>query len=167
MSDPDSEIPAALIDHPRYHVLHAVGVGGMGSVFKAEHRLMGRLVALRVIKAELVTDELAVTRFMQEVRAAGKLAHPNIVTAYDAERAGDCHFLVTEFVDGVNLARLVEADGPLSVTCTCDYLYQAARGLEHAHRQDMVHRDIKPQNLMVTRDGTVKILDFGLARLAR
>jgi eukaryotic-like serine/threonine-protein kinase len=165
--DPASEVPAELVDHPRYRILHAVGVGGMGSVFKAEHRMMGRLVALKVIKQEYVTDESAVTRFMQEVRAAGQLAHPNIVTAYDAERAGDCHFLVTEFVDGVNLARLVESDGPLSVACACDYLHQAARGLEHAHARGMVHRDIKPQNLMVTRDGTVKILDFGLARLVR
>jgi eukaryotic-like serine/threonine-protein kinase len=161
------ELPAELLVHPRYQILQLVGLGGMGAVYKAEHRLMGRLVALKVISRELIRDASAVPRFRQEVRAAARLTHPNIVTAFDAEEAGGCHFLVMEYVEGVNLARLVQARGPLSVARTCGFLRQAALGLQHAHAQGMVHRDIKPHNLMITPQGQIKILDFGLARFAR
>src|SRR6266540_3709976 len=161
------ELPAELLVHPRYQILQLVGLGGMGAVYKAEHRLMGRLVALKVISPELIRDASAAPRFRQEVRAAARLTHPNIVTAFDAEEAGGCHFLVMEYVEGVNLARLVQAKGPLSVARTCGFLRQAALGLQYAHELGMVHRDIKPHNLMVTSQGQIKILDFGLARFAR
>ena len=105
-------------------------------------------------------------RFRREVKAAARLAHPNIVAAHDAEQAGDTHFLVMEFVEGTDLARLVAERGRLPVTEACDYIRQAARGLQHAHERGMVHRDIKPHNLMCTPSGVIKILDFGLARLA-
>ncbi len=163
---PVPELPPELRDHPRYRIVCKVGEGGMGAVYKAEHRLMGRPVALKVINRDLVLDDLAVARFQHEVWAAARLTHPNIVTAYDAEQVGNNHLLVMEFVEGINLARLVDARGPLPVGLACDYLRQAARGLEHAHAQGMVHRDVKPHNLMVSRNGQVKILDFGLARLA-
>jgi serine/threonine-protein kinase len=144
-----------------------LGSGGMGSVYLAEHRLMDRPVALKVIRRDLLGDEAAVERFRREVRAAARLAwHPNIVAAYDAEQAGDAHFLVMEFIDGVTLARLVQSRGPLSCGLACAAVKQAAEGLEYAHRRGMVHRDIKPQNLMRAPDGQVKILDFGLARFA-
>jgi hypothetical protein len=107
-----------------------------------------------------------VERFRREVKAAAKLAHPNIVHAYDAEQAGDTHFLVMEHVDGTSLDRLVAEQGRLPVAQACDCIRQAALGLQHAHEKGMVHRDIKPQNLMRTPDGQVKILDFGLARFA-
>jgi tRNA A-37 threonylcarbamoyl transferase component Bud32 len=136
----------------------------MGTVFKAEHRHMERLVALKVINPKLIESPAAVERFRREVKLAARLAHPNIVTAYDADQAGSLHFLVMEFVQGKSLAQVVAEKGPLPVAQACDYAWQAAVGLQHACDRHMVHRDIKPHNLMVTPGGQVKILDFGLAR---
>jgi tRNA A-37 threonylcarbamoyl transferase component Bud32 len=147
----------------------------MGAVYQAEHRVMERLVALKVIRADLTADAVAVDRFRREVRAAASLSHPNIVTAFDAEHIGKVHFLVMEYVEGVNLARHVALRGPLPVDEACSHIRQAALGLQHAFEKGMIHRDIKPHNLMLTRTGAapnvelfgrVKILDFGLARLA-
>lgn len=160
-----TDIPAPLSEHPRYELLGLVGKGGMGDVYKARHRMMDRTVALKIINRELVRKPEAVERFHREVKTAAKLSHPNIVTAYDAEQAGDVHYLVMEFVDGVDLAHTVESRGALPIADACDYVRQAASGLQYAHECGMVHRDIKPHNLMVTADGTVKILDFGLASL--
>jgi serine/threonine protein kinase/putative intracellular protease/amidase len=160
-------LPAALATHARYRIIRQLGAGGMGVVYQAEHRLMERSVALKVISRALVDDAQAVERFRVEVKAAARLSHPNIVTAFDAEQAGDLHFLVMEFVDGLSLARQVEMRGPLPLQYACGFVRQVALGLQHAYEKGMVHRDIKPQNLMVTRAGRVKILDFGLARLAR
>jgi RND family efflux transporter MFP subunit len=159
-----TEIPAELAMHPRYRLIELLGAGGMGAVFKAEHLLMKRTVAVKVINRALFTDPAVAGRFAREMEAAGKLTHPNIVHAYDAEWIGDTHFLAMEYVEGVSLARLLSQHGPLSVAQACSYMRQAACGLEHAHERGMVHRDIKPQNLMVTAEGQVKILDFGLAR---
>jgi serine/threonine protein kinase len=158
-------VPAELAEHPRYRIVRLLGAGGMGVVYQAEHRLMGRLAALKIISRRLTRDPQAVQRFRLEVQAAARLAHPNIVTVYDADRAGDLHFLVMEFVEGVNLARYVEEHGPLAPCQAVDFARQAALGLEHAFACGMVHRDIKPQNLMLTPSGQVKILDFGLARV--
>jgi eukaryotic-like serine/threonine-protein kinase len=159
-------IPPELAEHPRYRVLSLVGTGGMGAVYKAEHRLMERLVALKVINPTFLKNAAAVERFHREFKSAARLSHPNVVTAHDAERAGNLHFLVMEFVEGLPLDRLVEQAGPLPVARACHVIHQAALGLQHAHERGMVHRDIKPQNLMVGRKGQVKVLDFGLARLA-
>jgi WD40 repeat protein len=158
------EVPAGLVEHPRYQVEALLGVGGMGAVFKARHRLMERSVALKVMSPGLLHRPAAVERFQREVRAAAQLAHPHIVTAYDAEQAGGNHFLVMEFIEGTSLARLVAEQGPLPVAVACDYARQAALGLQHAFEHGMVHRDVKPHNLMRTPLGQVKILDFGLAR---
>ncbi len=164
---PERELPAELADHPRYRVVRRLGSGGMGTVYLAEHRLMDRSVALKVMRRDLLGNEALVERFRREVRAAARLAlHPNIVAAYDAEQAGESHFLVMEFVEGVDLAHLVKTRGPLPCALACQAVKQAAEGLDHAFRSGMVHRDIKPQNLMLTPDGRVKILDFGLARFA-
>ncbi|MEM1069263.1 MAG: TIGR03067 domain-containing protein [Planctomycetota bacterium] len=152
--------------HPRYEVIELIGKGGMGDVYKARHRVMDRTVALKFIRPELIRKQEAVDRFQREVKAAAKLSHPNIVTAYDAERAEDVHFLVMEYVDGVDLSQVVEDRGMIPIDEACALIEQAAIGLQHAHEQGMVHRDIKPHNLMVLEDGTVKILDFGLACLA-
>ncbi|QDU30874.1 Serine/threonine-protein kinase PknB [Anatilimnocola aggregata] len=160
------EIPQPLRDHARYRVLGLLGAGGMGAVFKAEHRLMERMVALKVINSALVSSPAALERFEREVKTAAKLSHGNIVTAHDAEHAGDLHFLVMEFVDGASLDRLLAKTGPLPPQQAAHLIRQAALGLQHAHEKGMIHRDIKPQNLMVTRAGVLKILDFGLARLA-
>jgi hypothetical protein len=158
------DIPAPLADHPRYRVLGLLGSGGMGAVYRAEHRLMQRPVALKVINQSLTNSPGAVERFQREVVAAARLAHPNIVAAYDAEQAGDLHFLAMELVDGMSLSQLLERRGRLPVAEACEYVCQAALGLQHAHERGMVHRDIKPHNLMLTPAGQVKILDFGLAR---
>jgi len=159
-------IPPTLAEHPRYRITGLVGVGGMGAVYRAEHMVMRRPVALKIVRHELVNHPAAVQRFRREVEAAAKLVHPNIVTAFDAELVGDTHFLVMEFVEGRSLAAVVADSGPLPIEQACEYIRQAALGMQHAHERGMVHRDIKPHNLMLTTDGTVKILDFGLARFA-
>ncbi len=158
--------PPELLHHPRYAVLGFLGAGGMGVVFKARHRLMDRVVALKVISRRLLDRPDMVERFHREVRAAARLHHPNIVTAYDAEQAGDTHLLVMEYVHGVNLDELLAAEGRFPVDRACEYARQVAVGLQHAHERGLVHRDIKPHNLMLTPAGQVKILDFGLARHA-
>ena len=160
------DLPVELTQHPRYRVLELLGKGGMGNVYKAEHTLMNRTVALKVIDQELVRNDQAIERFRREAQSAAQLAHPNIVTAHDAEQAGDVHFLVMEYVPGDNLSDLVKRDGPLDVSGACNYIRQAADGLQHAYENGTVHRDIKPHNLMVTSEGKVKILDFGLATLS-
>jgi hypothetical protein len=161
------ELPGELTQHPRYRLLQVLGAGGMGTVYRAEHRLMDRCVALKVIRRDLITDPGAIERFHREVKAAARLTHPNIVHAYDAEQAGETHMLVMEFVEGKSLDRVVAEEGTLPVARACDYIRQAALGLQHAFERGMVHRDIKPQNLMRTPEGTIKVLDFGLARFAR
>jgi serine/threonine protein kinase len=151
-----------------YVLLERLGEGGMGQVFKARHRHMGREVALKIIRKEKLASPDAVKRFYAEVRAAGQLQHPNIVVAYDAGQAGTTHFLSMEYVDGIDLARQVKENGPLPVAQACDHVRQAALGLQHAHEKGLVHRDIKPHNLLLTRENgkaVVKILDMGLARL--
>lgn len=160
------DFPPELAEHPRYAIVRLIGKGGMGDVYEAIHRKMERRVALKVINRELFQKTEAVNRFHREVKTAALLSHPNIVTSHDADQASDLHFMVMEYVDGVDLAKIVKDQGPLSVADACDYIRQVATGLQHAHERGMVHRDIKPHNLMVTKAGTVKILDFGLASLA-
>jgi predicted Ser/Thr protein kinase len=161
-----SDLPPALSDHPRYRILRPLGRGGMGVVYLAEHRVMERPVAVKVISRSLVDRPEALERFHREVRAAARLDHPNIVKAYDAETAGDLQLLAMEYVNGRNLADLLEKKGKLPVAKACHYVRQAALGLQHAYERGMVHRDLKPHNLMLTPQGVVKILDFGLAKLA-
>ena len=154
----------------QYRILDQIGRGGMGRVFKAEHLTMNRIVALKVLSSRLTRTDRARILFQREVRAAARLIHPNIVTAYDANQANDRLYLVMEFVNGPNLQELVQQRGPLPVGQACDVIRQAAQGLQYAHELGMVHRDIKPANLLVHRNGAggcvVKILDFGLARLS-
>jgi WD40 repeat protein len=156
---------AALADHPRYHLVEPLGSGGMGTVYKARHLVMDRVVALKVIHPRLLCHPQAVERFRREAKAAARLNHPNIVTAHDADQAGGLHFLVLEFIEGTSLAAVVAARGPLGVAEACGYVRQAAAGLQHAFEHGMVHRDVKPANLMLTPDGRIKVLDFGLAHV--
>ncbi len=151
----------------QYVLLERLGAGGMGAVFKARHRKLGRLVALKVIRPERLAQPEAARRFLQEMRAAARLDHPNVVRAYDADEAGGAHFLTLEYVEGIDLGRLVREKGPLPVAQAREIIRQAALGLQHAHEQGMVHRDIKPSNLILTAAGQVKLLDLGLARLAQ
>jgi serine/threonine-protein kinase len=151
----------------QYVILDQLGQGGMGRVFKAEHRTMNRTVALKVLAPHLLKTDRAQEMFQREVRAVARLMHPNIVTAYDANQVGDRHYLVLEYVDGPNLEQLVRAKGPLPVGQACEIIRQIALGLQYAYEQGMVHRDIKPANMLLQPGprGLVKISDFGLARL--
>ena len=168
-----------------YLLLERLGEGGTGQVFKARHQRMHRVVAVKLIRPELLADPEVVQRFYREVQVLSQLSHPNVVHAYDAGPIGATHFLVMEYVEGTDLSQLVKKKGPLPVVQACSYIRQAANGLVHAHEKRLVHRDIKPSNLLVTRNaeqGTgkqkdsgspfpvprsdlVKILDLGLARL--
>jgi formylglycine-generating enzyme required for sulfatase activity/tRNA A-37 threonylcarbamoyl transferase component Bud32 len=148
-----------------YLLREALGAGGMGRVFKAEHCRMKRIVALKVIAPELVRSAPARERFRREVEAVARLSSPHIVAAYDAGEADGRDFLVMEHIDGCDLADLVKRQGPLPVETALDYIRQAARGLAHSHAAGVLHRDVKPANLLLALDGTVKVLDLGLARL--
>jgi serine/threonine-protein kinase len=148
-----------------YRVLDKLGQGGMGVVLKAEHRRMKRVVAVKMISGAALKSPDAVKRFYREVEAAAKLEHTNIVTAHDAGEHEGGHYLVMQYVDGQDLGAIVKERGPLPVAETVEYVLQAARGLEYAHKRNVVHRDIKPGNLLVDGEGTVKILDMGLARV--
>ncbi len=149
-----------------YEILDRLGAGGMGTVFKARHRRMKRIVALKVLSRSLSSDETFVKRFQREVETIAQLSHPNIVMAYDADEDAAGHFLVMEFVSGADLASLVHKQGPFEVAAAVNAIVQAARGLEYAHRQGIIHRDIKPANLLRDGNGVVKVTDLGLARIA-
>lgn len=148
-----------------YTILDRIGAGGMGQVFKAQHRRMERLVAVKMLPPRLTKDATALARFDREVKAAARLRHPNIVAADDADEANGVHFLVMEYVEGNDLAAQVKKHGPLAVAEAIQCILQAARGLEFAHGEGVIHRDIKPANLLLDKKGTVKILDMGLARI--
>jgi serine/threonine-protein kinase len=149
-----------------YVLLEPLGAGGMGQVFKARHPKLGRYAALKVIRKDFLAHPDAVRRFQREVQAAAQLCHPHVVMAYDAGQSGSTHFYAMEFVDGIDLARLVKRGGPLPVAQACEFIRQAALGLQHAHERGMVHRDIKPSNLFLSAHGSViKILDMGVARM--
>ena len=148
-----------------YVVLDRLGAGSMGIVFKARHRVLKRVVALKLLPPSLAKDRLALQRFHREAKAAAKLSHPNIVAVLDADEFRGLHFLVMEYIEGRDLARLVREEGPLSVSQAIDCIVQASRGLKAAFEASVVHRDIKPSNLLLDPAGTVKILDMGLARL--
>ena len=163
---PCPDVPPELARHPKYLILRELGRGGMGVVYQARQTMMNRQVVIKVISKALLDHPDAVERFRREVHAAAQLSHPNIVTAHDAEEVCDLHMLVMEFVPGRSLAQVLEKKGPLAVAHACHFARQAALGLQHAFEQGMVHRDIKPQNLMLTPKGQVKILDFGLAKIA-
>jgi serine/threonine protein kinase len=149
----------------QYVVLDKLGAGGMGVVLKAQHRRMKRTVAIKVLSSAAMKQAGTVERFHREAEAAAKLSHPNIVTAYDADEHQGMHYLAMEYVEGKDLATVVKEHGPLPVQQAVECILQAARGLQYAHSRGIVHRDIKPGNLLLDNEGTVKILDMGLARI--
>jgi WD40 repeat protein len=155
-------VPVPLANHPKYRPVRRLGTGGMGTVWLAEHQVMHRPVAIKVIRPDLLARPGATSRFLREVRAAAKLHHPHIVTAFDAEPAGDSCLLVMEYVPGETLGERLES-GPLPLVEALKAVRDAARGLAHAHAHGLVHRDVKPHNLIRSADGTTKVLDFGLA----
>jgi serine/threonine protein kinase len=160
--------PVDTLPHERigqYELLAKLGEGGMGAVYKALHTKLNKCVALKILPAGRLAEAQAVARFEREMKAVGRLSHPNIVAAHDAGEADGHHYLVTELVDGVDLSTLVHRCGPLPIAEACEMIRRAAEGLQHGHGRGMVHRDIKPGNLMLTFEGQVKILDMGLALL--
>ena len=148
----------------KYKLLDHLGTGGMSSVYLAEHVLMQRRVAIKVLPKNRVEDSSYLARFHREAQAAAALDHHNIVRAYDVDNDGDTHYLVMEYVDGRDLQRIVKEDGPLSYVAAAEYVRQAAEGLAHAHQAGLIHRDVKPANLLVDQKNVVKVLDLGLAR---
>src|SRR5262245_6019690 len=132
----------------QYILLERLGEGGMGQVFKARHRSLNRIVAIKMIRKDVLNNPKALPRFEREIRALAQLSHPNIVHAFDADQVDGMCYYVMEYVEGVDLWRLVQQGGPLDVDQACDYIRQAALGLQHAHERGMVHRDIKPANLL-------------------
>ena len=160
-------LPAELANHPDYEIVRELGQGGMGAVFLAHNRILGRDEALKVIGPEIIESPGVFDRFLREIRAVAKLQHPNIVTAHAAFRCGASLVFAMEYVEGLDLARMVMAKGPVPSRHACYFVHQAALGLQHAHEAGMVHRDIKPSNLMLTHKAgkaVIKVLDFGLAK---
>lgn len=148
-----------------YLLLEQIGSGGMGQVFRAEHRTMNRQVALKILSKKIAERPNVLQQFFAEIRAVAKLMHPNIVTAFDAGSSGTTHYLVMELVRGQTVSSWVKQRGPLPADEAIGVLRQVAEALGYAHDLGIVHRDIKPGNLMLTEKGVLKILDFGLARL--
>ncbi|HVO13202.1 MAG TPA: serine/threonine-protein kinase [Vicinamibacteria bacterium] len=149
-----------------YEVIGLIGAGGMGEVYRARDTRLGRDVAVKVIPEELATDPDRLARFEQEARLAGSLSHPNVLTLHDVGMRGGAPYLVTELLEGRSLRDVLER-GPLPVRRAVEHAQQIARGLAAAHAKGIVHRDLKPANIFVTKDGAVKILDFGLAKLTQ
>jgi serine/threonine protein kinase len=159
-----------LAELPDYAIKKELGRGGMGVVYLAHNTLLGRDEVLKVMGHQIISRPGLLDRFLREMKAVARLRHPNIVTAYSATRIGESIVFAMEYVEGLDLSKVVKAKGPLPVSHACHFAYQAALGLEHAFEEGLVHRDIKPANLMLSRKGdkaTVKVLDFGLAKVAR
>src|SRR5437660_1222608 len=148
-----------------YRLLGRLGQGGMGTVYRAWHTRLKRAVALKTLRADLLDNAPAVARFHREMEAVGKLDHPNLIRATDAGEDRGIHFLAMDYVEGVDAAKLGHRLGRLRVADACEVVRQAAVGLQYVHEHGLVHRDVKPSNLMVTAAGQVKVLDLGLALL--
>jgi serine/threonine-protein kinase len=148
----------------RYELEELVGTGGMSSVYRAHDRLLDRKVALKILHEHHGVDEASVERFRREARAVASVSHPNVVTVIDRGEQDGRQFIVFEYVEGETLKRLIEREGPLPVEQALEIVLQIARGLAFAHREGLVHRDVKPQNVLLDGNGTAKVTDFGIAR---
>jgi formylglycine-generating enzyme required for sulfatase activity/serine/threonine protein kinase len=165
-----STLPPGLAELPDYEIKRELGRGGMGVVYLVHNKLMGREEVLKVVSGHLINRPAVLERFRREIRSAASLHHTNIVSAYAAFRAGESMVFAMEYVEGYDLAQLVKGEGRLPVAHACNFVYQAALGLQYAHEKGMVHRDIKPSNLILASEGkkpVVKVLDFGLAKVTR
>lgn len=150
-----------------YLLIDEIGQGGMGQVYRARHSMMNREVAIKLMRPDTLNSVEHIQRFRREVEAAAQLTHPNIVNAFDAGEFDGHYFLVMEYVRGQDLRRRIRQSGPLSISLALNYLLQAAQGLEYAHKRGVIHRDVKPSNLLLSDDGTVKVLDLGLSLVTR
>ena len=153
-----------LLDN-RYEILEVIGTGGMAVVYKARCHRLNRLVAIKILKDEFARDEEFRRRFHAEGEAVAMLSHPNIVQVYDVSTSESANYIVMELIDGISLKQYMEKKGVLNWKETLHFSMQIAKGLEHAHSRGIVHRDIKPHNVMVLKNGSVKVMDFGIARV--
>ena len=150
----------------RYELLEVIGSGGMAVVYKAKCHRLNRLVAVKVLKSDLAEDADFRRRFRDESQAVAMLSHPNIVSVYDVSR-GETEYIVMELIDGITLKQYMEKRGQLNWREALHFITQIMKALSHAHSRGIIHRDIKPQNIMLLTDGTIKVMDFGIAKFAR
>ena len=148
----------------RYEIVGKIGAGGMADVYKARDHKLNRFVAVKVLKKEFRSDKAFITKFRAEAQAAAGLAHPNIVNIYDVGEDHDVNFIVMELVEGITLKEYIAKKGKLAVREATSIAIQVAQGLEAAHNSGIIHRDVKPQNVIISTDGKVKVTDFGIAR---
>ena len=151
----------------RYEIKEIIGVGGMAVVYKAYDNQENRIVAVKILKEEFISNEEFVRRFKNESKAIAMLSHPNIVKVYDVSFGDLIQYIVMEYIDGITLKEYIEHEGSLRWKDAVHFTIQILKGLQHAHDKGIVHRDVKPQNIMVLPDGTIKVTDFGIARFAR
>ena len=163
--DASSNVAPELASHPQYEIVRELGRGGMGVVYLARNRLMARLEVLKVVNKEMLERSGGKDRFLREIQSAAMLNHPNVVAAYSALPVGELLVFAMEYIEGEDLGKVVKERGPLPVLNACYYVQQAAIGLQHAFEKKMVHRDIKPQNLILGKKHVIKVLDFGLAKV--
>lgn len=148
----------------RYELLEKIGDGGMAVVYKARCRLLNRFVAIKILKPEFAKNPDIIESFRRESQAAAGLSHPNIVGIFDVGREGNLHYIVMELIEGQTLSKMIEKEGPIEYHKVIDITKQIASGLSYAHKHHIIHRDIKPHNILMTPDGVAKIADFGIAK---
>ena len=149
----------------RYEIQEIIGVGGMAVVYKAMDHRLNRLVAVKILKDDYLNDADFRRRFHVESQAVAMLSHPNIVSVYDVSKNDGMEYIVMELIDGITLKQYMDQRSPLSWRETLHFSMQIAKALEHAHSRGIIHRDIKPHNVMILKDGSVKVADFGIARI--
>jgi serine/threonine protein kinase len=155
---------AGMVLGDRYELIEKIGEGGMSIVYKARCRILDRIVAVKVLKEEFAQDDSFVQRFKTEALAAASLSHPNLVNIYDVGQQDECYYIVMEYVQGQTLKELIEREAPLPIEKAIDIAIMICDGLHHAHEKGIIHRDIKPQNVLITEFGIVKVADFGIAQ---
>ena len=148
----------------RYEIIEEIGRGGMAIVYRAKCLVLNRYVAIKVLRPEYRDDLEFIKRFKIEAQSAGSLSHPNIVSIYDVGNEDDLEYIVMEYVEGITLKQYLSAKGVLQWKEAVDYASQICSGLEHAHKKGIVHKDIKPENIIITKEGILKITDFGIAK---
>ena len=150
----------------RYEIISKIGSGGMADVYKAKCHKLNRFVAIKVLKPEFSQDQSFVSKFRMEAQSAACLSHPNIVNIYDVGEENGIYYIVMELIEGITLKKYIERRKKLEIRESIEVAMQVARGLEAAHAEHIIHRDIKPQNIMISKDGKVKVTDFAIARAA-
>ena len=156
--------PGMYISDDRYEIIEKIGSGGMADVYKAKCHRLTRYVAIKILKQEYSGDKNFITKFRGEAQSAAGLSHPNIVSVYDVGEDNGLHYIVMELVEGITLKKFIEKKGRLAIKEAVGIAIQIAQGLEAAHNNHIIHRDIKPQNIMISKEGKVKVTDFGIAK---